>query len=177
MLHCTCMLFYMHCVQHGMALVLFHSQTPFPTFPYCMLKEPPTNLFSMQYGKSVGDNRPEVGLEMGLPGFIKSMYLRLLLFSCYVQRIEGCVCINPGRLTKKASGGTFVKVFVPDAPTIKDDFSSDITVQIVYIWENYHDIIVLKLIIVHHAFVQINFVVVVMRMRTNARADNYFRFH
>ena len=78
--------------------------------------------------------RLEVGLEMDLPGFIKSMYLRFIVtFFFLLQRIEGCVCINPGRLTKKASGGTFVKVFVPDAPTIKDDFSSDIAVQIVYI--------------------------------------------
>ena len=41
--------------------------------------------------------------------------------------------MNPGRLTKKASGGTYVKLFVPDIPTMKDDFSSDIGVQIVYI--------------------------------------------
>jgi hypothetical protein len=68
----------------------------------------------------------------------KWTYLDLKIKSdCYsfflLQKIEGCICINPGRLTKKASGGTFVKVFVPDAPTIKDDFSSDIAVQIVYI--------------------------------------------
>ena len=54
-------------------------------------------------------------------------------FSPFVQKIDGCICVNPGRLTKKASGGSFVKVFVPDAHLIKDDFSSDIGVQIVYI--------------------------------------------
>ena len=47
--------------------------------------------------------------------------------------MDGCVCINPGRLTKKASGGTFVKIRVPDVSTDKTDFSSDIAVQIIYI--------------------------------------------
>lgn len=41
--------------------------------------------------------------------------------------------MNPGRLTKKASGGTYVKIYVPDFPAMKDDFSSDIGIQIVYI--------------------------------------------
>ena len=50
-----------------------------------------------------------------------------------LQKIDGCVCINPGRLTKKASGGTYAKISVPDIPAIKEDLSSDIGVQIVYI--------------------------------------------
>lgn len=51
----------------------------------------------------------------------------------FPQKMDGCVCINPGRLTKKASGGTYVKIRVPHMPTDKLDFSSDIAVQIVYI--------------------------------------------
>ena len=43
------------------------------------------------------------------------------------------MCVNPGRLTKKASGGTYAKIVVPDLPKIGDDFSSDIGVQIVHI--------------------------------------------
>ena len=51
------------------------------------------------------------------------------------QRVDGCVCINPGHLTKKAGGGTFTKISIPDQlPGIKPDLSSDIGVQIVYIW-------------------------------------------
>ena len=50
------------------------------------------------------------------------------------QRVDGCVCINPGHLTKKAGGGTFAKISIPDQlPGIKPDLSSDIGVQIVYI--------------------------------------------
>ena len=62
-----------------------------------------------------------------------SYYLNLCPFCCVLQKIDGCICVNPGRLTKKASGGTYVKILVPDSPIVKDDFSSDIGVQIVYI--------------------------------------------
>ena len=61
------MLFYV-CIY--MVFVLFHSQAPFPTFPYCMLKN-----LGMQHGKSVGYNRPEVGLEMDLHGFINIEFI------------------------------------------------------------------------------------------------------
>jgi len=56
---------------------------------------------------------------------------------CYFftfQQVDGCICINPGRLTKKAGGGTYAKISVPDQTAgFKPDFSSDIGVQIVYI--------------------------------------------
>ena len=57
----------------------------------------------------------------------------ILISKSSLQRIDGCISINPGRLTKKASGGTYAKIYVPDIPAVKDDFSSDIGVQIVYI--------------------------------------------
>lgn len=68
------MLFYMCIYMHGL-----RSQTPFLAFPYCMLKECSRHaawkICGIQYNR--------VGLDMDLPGFIKSIYLRLLLFSCY----------------------------------------------------------------------------------------------
>ena len=51
----------------------------------------------------------------------------------YLQNLDGCVCVNPGCLTKKASGGTFVKIVVKDQPQMNNDFSSDIGVKIVHI--------------------------------------------
>lgn len=51
-----------------------------------------------------------------------------------LQRVDGCICINPGHLTKKAGGGTFAKISIPDQlPGTKPDLSLDIGVQIVYI--------------------------------------------
>lgn len=50
------------------------------------------------------------------------------------QRLDGCVCVNPGRLTKKAGGGTFARIVMPDLPAAaKRDLSSDVGVQIVNI--------------------------------------------
>ena len=50
-----------------------------------------------------------------------------------LQRLDGCVCVNPGRLTKKTSGGTFIKIIIKDQCQTKEDFSSDIGVKIVHI--------------------------------------------
>ena len=51
-----------------------------------------------------------------------------------MQKIEaGCVCVNPGRLTKKSGGGTYAKMLVSDQPALKQDFSNDFSVQIVCI--------------------------------------------
>ena len=43
------------------------------------------------------------------------------------------MCVNPGRLTKKASGGTFLKVIVPCIESPDADLSSKIGVQIIHI--------------------------------------------
>lgn len=51
----------------------------------------------------------------------------------FLQVIEGCVCVNPGHLTKKASGGTFAKILVSKQLQVEEDMSSDIGVQIVHI--------------------------------------------
>lgn len=51
----------------------------------------------------------------------------------FAKVVEGCVCINPGHLTKKTSGGTFAKISVPDLQQPKQDLSSQISAQIVHI--------------------------------------------
>ena len=33
---------------------------------------------------------------------------------CVIQEIDGCMVINPGHVTKGATGGTYVKIFVDD---------------------------------------------------------------
>ena len=43
------------------------------------------------------------------------------------------MCVNPGRLTKRTTGGTFMKMVVPDLPSSKKDISKDIGAQIVHI--------------------------------------------
>lgn len=62
------------------------------------------------------------------------LLLLLLLFIClFLQVLEGCVCVNPGHLTKGSSGGTFAKITVSEQFQIKENYSSDIGVQIVHI--------------------------------------------
>ena len=48
------------------------------------------------------------------------------------QVLEGCVCTNPGHLTRKITGGTFVKLAIPELPA-KPDLSTDIFVSVVHI--------------------------------------------
>lgn len=48
------------------------------------------------------------------------------------QVLDGCVCVNPGHLTRKATGGTFVKLCIPELPA-KPDLTADVAVQIVHI--------------------------------------------
>lgn len=56
---------------------------------------------------------------------------------CYayvlMQVIDGCVCVNPGHLTKKTSGGTFAKIMVSEQSQTREDLSQAIAVQIVHI--------------------------------------------
>ena len=63
---------------------------------------------------------------------LESSFSRVCMFSS-PQQVEGCICVNPGRLTKRASGGTYTKICVPDLHVMKPDFSSDIGVQILHI--------------------------------------------
>jgi DNA polymerase alpha subunit B len=50
----------------------------------------------------------------------------------FVKVLEGCVCTNPGHLTRKITGGTFVKLAIPELPA-KPDLSTDIFVSVVHI--------------------------------------------
>ena len=49
----------------------------------------------------------------------------ILLTLSLLQVVDGCICINPGRLTKKTSGGTFGKIMVKS--------NSEIGVEVVHI--------------------------------------------
>ena len=42
------------------------------------------------------------------------------------------MCVNPGHLTRKKTGGTFVKLVVPELPA-KPDLSSDVEISVVHI--------------------------------------------
>ena len=48
------------------------------------------------------------------------------------QVVDGCVCINPGHLTKKATSGTFAKLAIPELPA-EPDLTSEIEVYVVHI--------------------------------------------
>lgn len=50
----------------------------------------------------------------------------------YTQVLEGCVCVNPGHLTRRMTGGTFCKLVVPELPA-KPDVSSDISLTVIHI--------------------------------------------
>eukprot|EP00731_Ephydatia_muelleri_P026924 Em0018g1024a len=51
----------------------------------------------------------------------------------FAKVVSGCVCINPGRLTKMAVGGTYCKIAARHRPGVQQDLSTCIGVQIVHI--------------------------------------------
>lgn len=51
----------------------------------------------------------------------------------FAKVVNGCVCINPGRLTKMAVGGTYCKIAARHRPGVQQDLSTCIGVQIVHI--------------------------------------------
>ena len=78
----------------------------------------------------------DLGTSYIFHSFSLSYYLSLSLsfplFSSVPQVLEGCVCVNPGHLTRKKTGGTFVKLVVPELPA-KPDLSSEVAISVVHI--------------------------------------------
>ncbi|XP_039257400.2 DNA polymerase alpha subunit B-like [Styela clava] len=52
---------------------------------------------------------------------------------CFIKNIDGCVCINPGRLAKGMTGGTFTQILVEPAESDGKDCAVEISAQIVKI--------------------------------------------
>jgi len=70
--------------------------------------------------------------------FHKIIYLKIYNYNQYIvsvpQEIQGCCCINPGRLTKGQTGSTYARILV-QTDQLQDckPISQHITAQIVRI--------------------------------------------